>query len=118
MLKKQKVFIFVFALGIIYSFIVRYTPFSIPCFFQMITGLKCPGCGITRLILYLMDFQFYDAYCANRFLFITSPILILIFILNFFCKEEIRTMSFTKRITLFYACSLIVWGIIRNILYI
>lgn len=116
MLKKQKIFIFVLVLGIIYSLIVRYTPFCIPCFFQMITGLRCPGCGITHLILYLMDFQLYDAYCANRFLFITSPILVLILILNFFCKDEIRTMSFTKRLTLFYAYGLVAWGVVRNIL--
>lgn len=107
MLKKQKIFLFVFVLGIIYSFIVRYTPFCIPCFFQMVTGLKCPGCGITHLILYLMDFRFYDAFYANRFLFITSPVLVLILILNFFCKEEIRTMAFTQRLTYFYAYSLI-----------
>lgn len=105
-------------IGLIYAAIVRYTSFCIPCFFNTLTGFKCPGCGITHLILDSVSFRFYDAYCANRFLFTTSPLILCIVILNFFCKKEIRTAPFTRGLTLFYACSLVVWGVVRNIFHI
>ena len=38
-------------LCIIYAFTVRYTPLRIPCLFHEVTGLKCPGCGMTRSVV-------------------------------------------------------------------
>lgn len=116
--KKVKTILLIFTFGFVYALIVRYTPFCIPCFFKTITGFSCPGCGITHLILRLINFDFYGAYLANRFLFVTSPIILVIVILNFFCKKEIRTAPFTGGLTLIYACSLVVWGVVRNIFHI
>lgn len=100
MRKELKALIFVFILGLAYACLVRYTSFCIPCFFNTITGLKCPGCGITHVFLSLMKFDLHGAYLANPFLLISSPILIVIIVLNFFCSKKIRTSSFTKWLTL------------------
>ncbi|MCM1244470.1 MAG: DUF2752 domain-containing protein [Roseburia sp.] len=109
---------FLIFVGIVYALIVRYTSFCIPCFFQTVTGFRCPSCGITHIFLHLMDFDFAGAFYANRFLFATSPLLLLIVILNLFCGNKIRKKPFTKWLTILYLISLIVWAVIRNIMHI
>ncbi|MBQ9086729.1 MAG: DUF2752 domain-containing protein [Clostridia bacterium] len=40
--------------GLSYLLLIRSTPFvGIPCFFHEMTGLCCPGCGLTRGIVAL-----------------------------------------------------------------
>lgn len=50
--------------------------FAIPCFFHELTGLYCPGCGITRMCLALLEFHFYQAFRFNPFLFLLFPFII------------------------------------------
>ena len=35
-----------FLLGLAYYIVTQLTPLRIPCLFQKVTGLACPGCGI------------------------------------------------------------------------
>ena len=112
--KERKAITIILVLGFTYALIVRYTPFCIPCFFQTVTGLKCPGCGITHVFMSLMDLDLYGAFHANRFLFVTSPILLLILILNKFYQKS----SLVKLLSVFYIILLLVWGVVRNILQI
>ena len=109
---------FFLLLGVAYALIVRYTSFCIPCFFNTLTGLRCPGCGITHLFLNLMKLDFAGAFQANRFLFATSPLLLLLVILNVFCSENIRKTAFTKWLTFAYLVAVLLWTVIRNILHI
>ncbi|MBE6147057.1 MAG: DUF2752 domain-containing protein [Firmicutes bacterium] len=44
---------------------------GIPCIFYEITGFYCPGCGITRAIFSLMEFDL-KASLHNHFLFVVS----------------------------------------------
>lgn len=37
-----------FLLGLAYYIVTQLTPLRIPCLFQKITGLACPGCGISH----------------------------------------------------------------------
>lgn len=107
---------FFLLLGVAYALIVRYTSFCIPCFFNTLTGLRCPGCGITHLFLNLMKFDFTGAFHANRFLFATSPLLLLLVILNVFCSDKIRKMTVVKWLTFAYLVAVLLWTVIRNIL--
>ena len=114
--KNIKILGFFILLGLVYAVIVRYTSFCIPCFFNTITGLKCPGCGVTHMLLSLMELDFSAAFYANPFLFTTIPILLLLLVLHFFCNENIRKKPFTKGLTTSYAIALLVWAVIRNII--
>lgn len=116
-IKQIRIVALLLLIGVIYAFIVRYTSFCIPCFFNVITGLKCPGCGITHLFLSLMNFDIPSAFYANPYLFITSPIILLLVILNFFCADSIKNKPIIKRLTIVYLISLIFWTIIRNIIH-
>lgn len=44
------------------------------CPFRLMTGLPCPGCGLTRSWVYLVHGQWHDAFAANPF----GPILLLL----------------------------------------
>jgi len=45
--------------------LIYLTPFSIPCIFKTITGIPCPGCGVTRAFLLLLQFDILGAITMN-----------------------------------------------------
>ena len=44
-----------FLLGLAYYIVTQLTPLRIPCLFQKITGLACPGCGISHFCIRLLN---------------------------------------------------------------
>ncbi|QMV42022.1 DUF2752 domain-containing protein [Cohnella cholangitidis] len=50
------------------------TGIGIPCVFHELTGLYCPGCGITRAALSLLRLDFTQAYRYNALVFGLAPI--------------------------------------------
>jgi len=53
--------------------------FSI-CLFRHITGLPCPGCGVTRSILYISQGKFQESFYLNPFGLILSLTFLLFFL--------------------------------------
>jgi len=49
------------------------TKIAIPCVFHELTGLYCPGCGITRVILSLLRLDAYQAIRYNPLVFALLP---------------------------------------------
>jgi hypothetical protein len=47
---------------------------KIPCIFLSITGVKCPGCGMTRAILSAMSLNFKEAFYYHK-MFWSMPLL-------------------------------------------
>lgn len=45
----------------------------IPCIFRTITGLKCPGCGISRMLLGLFEGSIEKAWYFNCFVLALMP---------------------------------------------
>lgn len=66
----------VFGILVLYYFWVRFTGLAIPCLFHLLTGLKCPGCGITRMFLAILQGDFRQAYLYNRGIFWITPLLV------------------------------------------
>ena len=60
---------------LIYAVLIISFDIGIPCVFYEITGLYCPGCGITRLCLSLFEGDIYQAFRYNPIIFINLPIL-------------------------------------------
>lgn len=111
------ILIFLF-LGIVYDIVLEHTKFAIPCPIYTITGLKCPGCGVTHLCIALLHLDFKGAYQSNQMLFIISPFLMGVLIKYVF--DYIRTgqwkMSRIQNAILYIAIVLlIIFGIWRNI---
>lgn len=63
------------AVGIGYALWVNLTHLSIPCPFHAITGLQCPGCGVTRMCLALLRLDVSGAWKANPVLLLLLPLL-------------------------------------------
>lgn len=78
--------VFLATLGIIYLKVLSpMFNIHIPCVFNLITGYDCPGCGITRASLSLLDGQFYQAFRWNMLIFILIP---LYGLYHFLAKKE------------------------------
>jgi hypothetical protein len=49
------------------------------CPIQAATGVACPGCGATRAVIQLSQFNFERAFNYNQLIFVALPILTLIY---------------------------------------
>ena len=70
----RNVVIFILA-GMVYAGIAVQFHVGIPCMFHAITGLQCPGCGITHMLIYMMQHDFKSAYESNQMLFVLQPVI-------------------------------------------
>lgn len=86
------------------------------CPFHKITGLFCPGCGVTRMILSIVKGDFYQAFRYNPLLFILIP-LFLFLVFNSILKYKFLKKEKQEKIYIFIIILLIIYGILRNIPY-
>ena len=63
-------------MGAAYLVLVLCTGIGLPCPFHALTGLSCPGCGLSRMLLSLVRGDPVSAFGYNPFLFITAPFLL------------------------------------------
>ena len=91
----------------------------IPCFFHKITGLYCPGCGLTRCLSSIISLNFYQAFRYNPLMFIFLPILIpylLYLYINFiFDLEDKITKKIPNYIWNIIFVIVVLFGILRNL---
>ena len=91
--------------------------FGIPCVFHMLTGLNCPSCGVSRMMIALLDGDFYNAYCLNRLLFVSLPGFAFYIIRSSIQYVKHGRCSFSKTdnviFDVFIVCA-IVFGFARN----
>ena len=115
---KSKIFIIIilFVILLIYYFLNKSLNIGIPCLFHEITGLYCPGCGVTRLVFSLLKLDFYRAFRANPLIFIlliiSSIYLVIKFLLNKIWKINLTIPNYIYYIILVIV---ILFGILRNI---
>ena len=82
------------------------------CPIKAITGLECPGCGITRMFVALFHGNIYQAFRYNPLVFIELPILIILILLYKFNKKSRKVVNILFVILLVIT---IVYGVLRNI---
>ncbi len=105
----------------LYYFLFLNYNIVIPCFFHKITGWYCPGCGITRMISSLAQFDFYQAFRYNPLLFISLPFIFACIIditVNWLLNRD--TWFFYRLNNKFWLILLVVvlmYGVVRNIPY-
>ena len=51
--------------GLAYGLLCRRLGFGIPCLFNLVTGLQCPGCGVSRMCVSLMTGELAAAWEHN-----------------------------------------------------
>ena len=78
---KQKKHIWIPFLGILAFYLVLYlTGIHTTCYFKAITGIPCPGCGMTRAYVHLLHGEIKGA-CYYHPLFFVPPIIILLLLI-------------------------------------
>jgi hypothetical protein len=105
------------ALLVYYAF-VRITGLSLPCVFHEVTGLKCPGCGITHMLLHAAKFELAEAFACNQLLFFMLPFLgLLLAVKLVFLPKWLENGSRVFEALMWGCCALLViFGIVRNLI--
>ena len=103
--------------GILYYVFIKITGFSIPCIFRMITGLLCPGCGITRCLTALADLQLKRAFSYNQYVFFSGPIILFLIIKNDIIYAQYgnrKSSKFDNALILICIITGLLYAVIRN----
>lgn len=107
--------------GIGYYIFYQKTGIGIPCLFHSVTGLYCPGCGITRVITYTVQGQFLTAMSYNHALFFLLPVLAVLFLSMMISYIKTGNKKLSSLQT-FILCLIIIvlcsYALIKNILLI
>lgn len=114
---KNKQYIFLIIVVIIMAILLIHGKIAIACVFYEITGLYCPGCGITRSILSLIDGNIYQAFRYNPIIFIDIPLIMITSIIDFIYKDNKKVKKVTNVIYIMLLIITLVFGVLRNIPY-
>ena len=110
----------ILVLGLSYYLFITLTNIGIPCIFNLLTDLYCPGCGVSRMCISLFEFNFKAAFNHNCFILIISPFLAFFIIRHYTIyiltgnKKDDKYETIFAIIALFLA---ILFAVLRNISY-
>ena len=91
---------------------------GIPCLFHLLTGLQCPGCGVTRMCLHLLRGNMRDAFYDNGAVLCMLPLGLLLLLRRSYAYVKTGDRRLTpgeNRLCVGMAVVLILFGVARNI---
>lgn len=94
------------------------TGYGIPCLFYTVTGLSCPGCGISRMFINIYKMRWQDAFMSNPAVFVLllpACIYILRRIVIYVKTGTYRENVVTKGFLILSLIILVVFGVVRNL---
>ncbi len=108
----------IFAIGFVYYLFVKITGLGIPCVFNLVTELHCPGCGISRMFISLASLDFKAAFGYNALIFLIGPFAALLILRHYiiYILKGYQKSDKLETVTIIIALVLtIAFGILRNI---
>lgn len=114
---KKKILICFLLLTLLITYLHLGNKFHIyiDCPIKKLTGLYCPGCGITRMLFAILQLDFYQAFRYNPLLFICLPFFIFFIIESLILKKEPLYNKIPTKIWIIIIIVFIIYGILRNI---
>ena len=108
----------ILAIGLLFSFGATHWGWWLPCVFNQITGLDCPGCGISRMCLALLRLDFESAFHWNPAVMLCLPILA--YLLGYLAYRYIRYNDlqmhrWQQGICWAMVAGLLLFGVLRNL---
>lgn len=104
--------------GIVYLFVFKRFDVGIPCIFRLLTGLKCPGCGMTHAIAAISEGSFKEAIDYNALSLTVLPVTCMYLLYRLFREQKGNGEDFyVWEYVLLGAMVLVAlaYGLIRNI---
>lgn len=114
-----KILFTIMAAGLVYAAIICFLGTAVECPFHAITGLLCPGCGVTRMCIALMQLDFHAAFYYNQLIFILLPffMFLLIRLTYRFIRYGTRKLILWETNVLYVIiAAFVTFGIARNII--
>lgn len=106
-------------IGILLYFFYTKLDISFVCIFHEITGLYCPGCGITRSFVAIVNGEYYQAFRFNPYGCLVLPFLIFYIQYEFYCwgfnKKDCIIRKIPKSILYVLIVSVLIYGVLRNV---
>lgn len=112
---KIKISFCLLILFLTYLLVSKYLNIYLFCPFHKITGLYCPGCGITRMFLSILTGDFYQAFRYNSLVFISLPIMIFLYINNLLYPKKAIIKKIPSNIWYLTIAIFLIYGVLRNI---
>ena len=117
-LKLSSILFLIGVVTIIYSVLFKFG-IVIPCVFYELTGLYCPGCGVTRMIFSLLKLDFYQAFRYNILVFLFIPF-ILVCVIDFIIKKlnnksDYLYQKIDDKVWIILLIITLLFGVVRNI---
>lgn len=100
-------------------FVLLAVSFTVGCPFNRLTGLKCPGCGVTRMILRILHLDFKTAFFYNPAIFCLVPLWAAAFCIFMLLERRGKTAAAqkVKNTAVYFSIAVLVFfGVVRNIL--
>lgn len=116
-MKKIIITIGVILVGFLYYIEIKTLGFAIPCYFYKLTGLKCPGCGVTGVALSVLRGDLKSTFQCNLGLMLLSPIIVPLFATCWYrwITNRSNNIKIINRISIFCVIFLLLWTVFRNI---
>ena len=117
---RKAAFIAAFVVLVLAAYLISGVLFSfyIPCPFRLITGFKCPGCGLSHAATDFVRLDFRAAFRHNA-LFLPIYLYIVYAAIRSFLystgKKDPLTDKTGKRIDIVFLVVILVWWFVRNI---
>lgn len=109
----------VLLVGGLYGLICNWLGFGIPCLLYRLTGLKCPGCGVSRMCLSLLRLDFAGAWQYNPAILALLPLglgLALHVVVRYVKSGKHALTAGENAVVWFMVAVLLIFGVLRNLL--
>ena len=105
--------------GLFYAFICILAGHPlVPCLFHTVTGLYCPGCGVSRMCLSILSLDFASAFKANAAVFLLLPpglVMALRMAVRYVRTGNTRPTQVQTCVFYVMVGVLLVFGVVRNL---
>lgn len=113
--------LFIILLAYVIKYILSTFSISVPCLFHKLTGLYCPGCGMTRAVYSFMELDFKNGFRNNFLLVLLIPVAVyylIKYIYYFINGKVVNNGAFiNQKVVAVLLVIAILFGFLRNFDY-
>ena len=111
-----KTYFWILVVGISYFCFIQLTGWSIPCVTYRYLGILCPGCGLTRMAVNLVQGHFATAFSYHPLGCIALPLWLVASVLGFWGKPKFtQHAAFWKWLGTITLVAALLFTILRNL---